>query len=740
MDERTVRYLREFQTEIDYIMPQKKDKGLYLALISIHGLIRGNDLELGRDPDTGGQTRYVRDLAYALGKHKDVDRVDLITQRVVDDAVSGDYAQAVEKLNKCAQIVRLDTGAEGYLRKEELWEYLDVFADNLLAMFQEQNRFPDILHSHYADAGFVGVRLSNLTGIPLVHTGHSLGRDKKLRLLAAGMQKEEIESRYNISRRIEAEEEILATAELVVTSTWNEIEDQYELYDFYHPDKMVVIPPGADLNQFYPPKTGSKSPFLKALRPFLRKGKKPIILALSRPDHRKNIKTLVHAYGQSSRLRKMANLVIVAGNRDDIRDMDESSQQVLQELLLLIDLYDLYGKVALPKHHRAEEVAEIYRMCAASGGVFVNPALTEPFGLTLLEAAATGCPLLATENGGPVDIIENCKNGLLFDPLDEDQLRWRLVDILSDPSFWKALQRNGLEGVRKHYSWQAHVKKYLYRITSLIGTNKAILEQREPYQKKIRPATKAVFSDLDQNLIGSSAGRKELIELLRSNRKKLLFGIATGRPLDSALAAMVKKNIPRPDVLITSLGTAIFYGRNLTPDETWQHHLDYLWMPATLKRLLADTPGLRLQPRDSQARFKVSYFYDEEKAPSVDELNVYLRQHDQTVNLSLAFGQYLDIVPVRASKGLALRYISHRLEIPLENILVAGGSGADEDMMRGNTRAVVVGNRHHEELSDIDEPEGVFFAKKSYAHGILEGIAHYNFLAEEEKDLPKETA
>ena len=717
-------------------MSEKTEQGIYIALISIHGLIRGHELELGRDPDTGGQTRYVRDLARALGEHEDVGRVDLITQRIEDEAVSEDYSVAVEPLNAHSQIIRIDIGTEGYIRKEELWEHLDIFADNLSAFFQEQERFPDILHSHYADAGFVGCRLSNLTGIPLVHTGHSLGRDKKLRLLAAGMQKEDIEARYNISRRIEAEEEVLATAELVVTSTRNEIEDQYELYDFYHPDRMVVIPPGADLNQFHPPEPERKSSFLKAVRPFLRKEKKPIILALSRPDQRKNIKTLVHAYGQSSRLRKMANLVIIAGNRDDICDMDEGSQQVIQELLLLIDLYDLYGKVALPKHHKAEEVPEIYRMCAASGGVFVNPALTEPFGLTLLEAAATGCPLLATENGGPVDIIENCKNGLLFDPLDEKQLARYLVHILSDQAYWKALRRNGLEGVRKHYSWQAHVKKYLQRLHPMVKV-KPVLDQREPYQKKIRPATKAVFSDLDQNLIGSSAGRKELIEMLRSNRKKLLFGIATGRSLDSALAIMVKKNIPRPDVLITSLGTAIFYGRHLTPDETWQHHLDYLWMPATLKRLLADTPGLRLQPRDSQGRFKVSYFYDEEKAPSVDELNVYLRQHDQTVNLSLAFGQYLDIVPIRASKGLALRYISHRLEITLENILVAGGSGADEDMMRGNTRAVVVGNRHHEELSDIDELEGVYFAKNSYAHGILEAIRHYNFLDEKEM-LPEE--
>ena len=97
------------------------------------------------------------------------------------------------------------------------------------------------------------------------------------------------------------------------------------------------------------------------------------------------------------------------------------------------------------------------------------------------------------------------------------------------------------------------------------------------------------------------------------------------------------------------------------------------------------------------------------------------------MNVIYSFGQYLDIIPIRASKGLALRYISHLWAIPLENILVAGGSGADEDIMRGNTLAVVVANRHEEELSDLIDIDRIYFAKKSYAAGILEAIEHYDF-------------
>jgi sucrose-phosphate synthase len=46
---------------------------LYILLVSVHGLIRGQDLELGRDADTGGQTKYVVELLRELSKHPDVE-------------------------------------------------------------------------------------------------------------------------------------------------------------------------------------------------------------------------------------------------------------------------------------------------------------------------------------------------------------------------------------------------------------------------------------------------------------------------------------------------------------------------------------------------------------------------------------------------------------------------------------------------------------------------------------------
>lgn len=704
---------------------RKNNKAKYLVLISIHGLIRNHDLELGCDADTGGQIKYVVDLAKALAEHDDVEQVDLITRRVVDATISDDYAISAEVLSDKARIIRIDAGPEEYIPKEQLWDHLDSFMDNLTNWLNEQPRMPDLVHSHYADAGYVGVRLANLLGVPFIHTGHSLGRDKRKRLLAKGLSRDEIELTYNMERRIDAEEEILANADLIITSTHNEIEAQYSLYNYYDAGRMSVIPPGTDLTLFHPSQGKEQTSFTAQLRQFLSKPDKPLILALSRPDERKNILTLMEVYGESHDLQQVANLLIVAGIRDDIRDMERGAQSVLTNILLLIDSYDLYGKVAIPKTHRADEVPAIYRLVATSGGVFINPALTEPFGLTLLEAAASGLPVVATENGGPVDIIGNCKNGELIDPLDKSAITEALLNLLQNKDTWAQAAKNGIKGVRKHYSWRAHAKTYLDTVEALPGKYKPIPSKRPTRAARYRD--RAIFSDLDQNLVGNSKALKSFAEVIKENRKCVTFGIATGRRIDSALALMKKHSIPTPDVLISSLGTRIHYGQSLTEDDYWADHVDHDWSEQRIKRLLGNLPGLKPQPKADQTPFKVSYYYDPEIAPTIEVIVSQLRQHEITANVILSFGQFIDIVPSRASKGQALRYVSQRLDIPLEQILVAGGSGADEDMMRGNTLAVVVGNRHHEELSQLVDQENIYFAGHDHALGILEAIEHYDF-------------
>lgn len=92
--------------------------------------------------------------------------------------------------------------------------------------------WPYVIHGHYADAGEVAARLSAVLNVPTVITGHSLGRNKLEQLLKQGrLSREDINATFKIMRRIEAEELGLDCAEMVVTSTRQEIEEQWGLYD-----------------------------------------------------------------------------------------------------------------------------------------------------------------------------------------------------------------------------------------------------------------------------------------------------------------------------------------------------------------------------------------------------------------------------------------------------------------------------------------------------------------------------
>jgi sucrose-phosphate synthase len=711
----------------------KYENPLYILMITVHGLVRGHDLELGRDSDTGGQVTYVIELARALARHPGVGQVDVLTRLIEDPDVDVDYARPEEDIGAGARILRLPCGPRRYIRKELLWPHLDQMVDRCLHLLRQQGRLPDLIHSHYADAGYVGFQLSQLLGIPQVHTGHSLGRDKRKRLLASGRKSAAIDRQFNFTRRIAVEEEVQAHASLIVTSTRQEIEEQYGLYQNHDPRRCAVIPPGTDTSRFSPP--GRKKiaeSIVNMVDRFLTHPGKPMILAICRPDARKNLHGLLAAYGEHNQLQELANLLIIAGNRDDIRDLEEDQRKVLTDLLLDIDRFDLWGKVAIPKHHSPEDVPELYRLAARRRGVFVNPALTEPFGLTLIEAAASGLPFVATEDGGPRDIVANCRNGLLIDPLDPDAIAGALHQALADRKQWRQWAKNGVLGVRRHYSWDAHVGKYMRAAASLLRRGRKHRRRRlaltlQGGKSPMPLAQRALITDIDNTLIGHRESARQLTSWLLAHAGSVAFGIATGRPLQSAVKILEKWRIPLPNVLITSVGSEINYGPDLSPDKGWTNHIRHLWRRDTLVEALADVPGLTLQEApENQREFKVSYNAVPEKMPSLKEL--YQRLHDLKLHANLIYSHqaFLDVLPVRVSKGHAIRYLAYKWGLPLRNFLVAGDSGNDAEMLVGDTSAVVVGN-HSPELERLRGLEQIFFARGSHAQGILEGLEHYNF-------------
>ena len=717
----------------------------YIQMFSVHGLIRSENLELGRDADTGGQVKYVLELARHLSQREEIGRIDLFTRLVKDKQVSSDYSRPVEKINDKLRLIRIQCGGRKYMRKELLWPHLAEFTDKTIKFIKREKMIPDIVHGHYPDAGYVAMQLSSVFGLPFIYTGHSLGRAKLNKLIGDGMKPADIDKKFKINQRIETEEEIIANADMIITSTHHEIDEQYGLYRNKAVPQYHAMPPGIDISKFYPfyhdmledsekseDARYAQASMLKELNRFFSHPDKPLILALCRPDKRKNISGLIQAYGEDLQLQAMANLAIFAGIRRDIDTMEDNERSVLTQMLLLMDKYDLYGKMASPKKHNFEhEVPALYRIAAEKLGVFINPALTEPFGLTLLEASATGLPIVATNDGGPNDIVRNCDNGILVDPTQPDAIGEALRKIITDKDLWESYSKNGIMNVRKYYTWESHARVYAKKVDTLMASMQASdLKTAKPINaigRRLLKLNYFIITDIDNTLIGERNDQLQaLLKIVKDNRGRIGFGVATGRTSESAREILKQYKVPTPDVIISSVGSAIFYGSDKTPGKGWAAHIAYKWQRAKIERLLRQFPFLTLQEEEAQRKFKISYYM----APGKDRLaqiHNCLLSNKCRYTLIYSHDEFLDILPFRASKGKAIRYLSYKWEIPLRNFLVCGDSGNDEEMLRGEPRAVVVGNYSHE-LASLRGSRNVYFAKGECAAGIIEGLKRYHFI------------
>jgi sucrose-phosphate synthase len=210
--------------------------------------------------------------------------------------------------------------------------------------------------------------------------------------------------------------------------------------------------------------------------------------------------------------------------------------------------------------------------------------------------------------------------------------------------------------------------------------------------------------------------------------KKIGFGVATGRVIESAVEAIKTNNIPMPDLFITSVGSEIYYNYKdeLIYSTGWDAHISHLWQKDKIIELLSKFDFLEFQEKANQRKFKISY-YTEDCSKNIDKVRELLIKNKIKFSLIFSHGQYLDILPYRASKGKAIRYLAYRWNIPFERILVAGDSGNDMEMLKGDLLGVVVAN-YSPELEELKGTRRVYFSGKKYAAGIKDGINYYNFI------------
>ncbi len=716
----------------------------YIQLFSPHGLIRFHDPEIGRNKDTGGQVKYVLELLENLSRHPQVRKVDLFTRKIADKKFSSSYEKEIGRVNEKARIIRIPCGGNAYRQKESLWDHLDEFVDKTIQFIEKQDDFPDVVHGHYADGNYIAGQLSQVYGIPFISTGHSLGRNKQKILHQQGFSLEKINEKFNMERRIATEENTLRTADAIIVSTNHEIEEQYNLYNNREAGKFKVLPPGVNTDFFYPFYRYDMPSFKMSIEQeqslyrvnseierFLFNPQKPLILSIGRADKRKNFETLIQSYGQDKELQAMANLAIFAGVRKDITQMPEDEQEILTNLLLLLDKYDLYGKMAIPKRNDPKtEVPEIYRVAARRKGVFVNATPGENFGLTLVEAASCGLPVIASPTGGPKEIVEKCENGLLVDVENPAAISEALKKIIADQKIWEKCSANGVLLSNKFYSWEAHVEGYLKVVDELFEekyNGSLTVADKKAYGKRLAKARLFVIADLDGTLVDgtSTEGLTELHEWMEAHSQEVVFGIATGRNKEITQQALSEYNLPRPDILICSAGSEIYYTENFIEDNGWCTHIDFRWEREHLQKVLRRFPGIELQEPDAQRRFKLSYYLKANfNSDDLSHLYRFIQEKELRAKILVTENRFLDLLPFRASKGSAVRYLANKWKIPLDKIITAGNSGNDLDMLSGKTKGVVVAN-YSTELEVLRKKKSIYFSKDRLSSGVLEGIQFY---------------
>jgi sucrose-phosphate synthase len=672
--------------------------------------LRGQNVEYGVTADTGGHIRYLMGLVEASEQDADIERIAIAT-RAFRGSLGDEYWQPAETVTPKIEIVRFPTNEPGYLPKEELWREVPSFADALIRWIEQQPNRPDMLHAHYADAGVVASIVRERLSIPFVFTSHSLARVKLDSFSRANAVN--VDGARNLEHRIRFEERALADAALVVASSRDEAEAQYAGYDSYVPGKIRVIPPGVQLEMF----TSARSSIAvdRMINRFLDDPDKPPIMAIARPVTKKNLCALVKAFGESTELQSRANLVLVAGTRTDIDELEPELAENLSKILKMIDRYDLYGKVAYPKEHRPEDLPGLYAYARERRGIFVNPAFNEPFGLTLLEAAAVGIPVIATYSGGPNDIVAVCGNGELVDPMSPSAIAEAAVRILKNPALWYRYAASGATAVAT-FNWQSHANRYHNLLRSLLAPR--VTTPPKP--------TELLITDIDNTLVGDRDAQARFAAWL-ARQTGVAFGIASGRSFHSSMSVLEQEASPRPEVMITSVGSEIYYlasdGTTYIQDQEWARIIDAGWDVDVVADALTNTPGICLQPALEQRKFKVSYLTagGKDVAPRVRER---LAAAGLECTVTHSHGRYLDILPVRASKGAAVTHVRHRYGLGEHQVYVAGDSANDIEMFSALPQAIVVKN-FSDDLANLSELQHAYFASTSHAAGIIEGVDHF---------------
>ncbi len=484
-----------------------------LLVLSPHGFFGQSDV-LGL-PDTGGQVVYILDQVRALEKEMrervrrqglDIEPQIVVVTRLIPEARGTTCDQPREAIigTENARILRVPfREADGsvvpqWISRFQIWPYLERFALEVEQVAPtELGGRPDLIIGNYSDGNLVATLLARRLGVTQCNIAHALEKPK---YLFSDLYWRDNDPQYHFATQFTADLIAMNAADFIVTSTYQEIagtEDavgQYESYqaftlpglyrvvdgiDVFDP-KFNIVSPGADPDVYFPYTERDRRlldlhPELHALiyggprpdaRGQLEDRGRPLLFTMARLDRIKNITGLVDWYGREARLRERVDLLVIAGHIDPAQSDDAEEREQIRRMHELMDRHRLDGQVRwLGLRLEKNLTGELYRYVADRRGAFVQPALFEAFGLTVVEAMSCGLPVFATRYGGPLEIIEHGRSGFHIDPNHGMETAALMADFFAraeaDPAVWEAISQGALARVRERYTWARYAERLM---------------------------------------------------------------------------------------------------------------------------------------------------------------------------------------------------------------------------------------------------------------------------------------
>jgi glycosyltransferase involved in cell wall biosynthesis len=200
------------------------------------------------------------------------------------------------------------------------------------------------------------------------------------------------------------------------------------------PDKVRVASPGLDL-----------APFLTADGTALRREfgweDKPVLAYVGQQSAHKGIETLYHAMRLVWRQLPEARLIVAGGRTPYSQQLDN---------ILASFAPKERDRIQLITNFAEEEKAQIFAAC----DVFVSASGFESFGITFIEAWATGKPVIGCRSGAIPTVIDEWQDGLLVPYKDVPQLAAAILELLTDEALCERMAHRGKEKVSARYTWE----------------------------------------------------------------------------------------------------------------------------------------------------------------------------------------------------------------------------------------------------------------------------------------------